>query len=255
MSATLPTTLRASRSSSAIAHLIEGVGGRTDRGDPPVADQGQQIVQERLLIGPVLHGPDPPVDAEHGPVAQQHLVERDLRYGARGEADDQVATTIAQGAQRRLGRGAADGINHHIDAGPARPGASGVLDRFGGGVDHRLGPGRPGRPPLVVARRGADDPATKGPRHRDRRQADATPGAEHENGFTRLHPGPLAQGEQAGAEALREGGRLSRVELLGDRRQRVRGDHHVAGVAAQAGRGHDPAARRRSGRHRRPPPR
>ena len=87
----------------------------------PVADQGQEIVQEGLLIGTVLHGPDPPVDAEHGPVAQQHLVERDLRYGARGEADDQVATTVAQGAQRRLGGGAADGINHHVDAGPARP--------------------------------------------------------------------------------------------------------------------------------------
>ena len=58
MRANLPTTL-GQQIVERHRHLIEGVGGRTDRGDLPVADQGQQIVQERLLIGTVLHGPDP----------------------------------------------------------------------------------------------------------------------------------------------------------------------------------------------------
>ena len=111
-----------------------------------------------------------------------------------GEADDEIAPTVAQRPQRRLGECATHGVDHDVDAGPAGPGPGRVLDRLGGRVEHRLGPGRPGRGALLLARRHAEHPAPERPGHADGGQPDAAAGPEHEHRLARLRRRPARAG-------------------------------------------------------------
>ena len=69
-----------------------------------------------LYCSLVVPHPGAPEHAEHGAALQQHQVERQLRDVAGGEADHQMAALPGERAHRRLAVGAADRIEHHVDA-------------------------------------------------------------------------------------------------------------------------------------------
>src|SRR5437016_5239407 len=72
---------------------------------------------KRLLVLPgfVPH-PGAPIDADDGAALEQDQVERNLRNLAGGKADHEMAASPSERAQGRLAVGAADGIEHHVDA-------------------------------------------------------------------------------------------------------------------------------------------
>ena len=242
MSAIFPTTRRPSRSSSAARHVVERVLVRPDRVDVPAGDHRQQVAEQRPLIVGVLHGPDAPVDADHGAVAQEHLVERDGGDIAGGEADDAVTAPIAEGAQRGLRQRAADRVDHHVDTGPARPRTRRVLHGLAGRVDHRLGARPQRRRPLRLGRRHAEHPAAERARHADGGEADTAAGAQHEHALARLAPGSRAQGVEARAVALGERRRPRHVEHVGDHRDRRGRGRHLGGETTEARRDQDALA-------------
>ena len=102
-------------------------------------------------------------------------------------------------------------------------------------------PAASGAAALLLARRHAHDPAPERPGHADGGQPDAAAGPQHQHA-TRpaARPGPVAQGEQAGAVALGERGGPRRVEDVGQRARPSRRHGDLAGEAAQAGRGQHP---------------
>ena len=186
------------------------------------------------------HGPDAPIDTDDRPVAQQYLVERDGRDVTRRKADDEVAAAITERAQRRLGQRAADGIHHEVDTGAFGPGPRRVLDRFVRRVEHRLCAGIEGRLPLVRARCDPQHPAAQRARHSDGGQPDASAGSEDEHALAGRRLGPVAQGEQARAVTLGEGGGPGRIQALGQGDGRGRRHDDAAGEATQAHRGQHP---------------
>ncbi len=141
-SAIFPTVRRPSRSSSARATSSSGYSVGWTGSIVPLATMAEKIAQQAVLVLGVLHGPDAPVDADDRPVAQQDLVQRDGGDRPGGEADDQVAASVAQRTQRRFGERAADGVDHDVDARAAGPRPGGVLHRLGRGVERRLRPRR-----------------------------------------------------------------------------------------------------------------
>src|SRR5579875_832948 len=187
--------------------VLEGALRRRRRMQPPVGHHGEQLVQHQPVVLGMTHGPGAPVDAHHRAVVEEYVVEGHGRDGPTGEPDDEVPAEGAQGPQGCLAVAAADGVDHHVDA-AARELACAALEVVVFVGDGGLGTHGDGCRPLVLAGGGGDDPGTERHRHVDGCQAHATAGPEHEDPFARPEAGAPGEGEQRGAVALDDGGRL-----------------------------------------------
>src|SRR4051794_19644637 len=186
----------------------------------------RELIDGGLVLVLVAADPGSPEHAEDGAALQQDQVERQLRDLAGGKADHEMPSLPGERAHRRLAVGAAHRIEHDVDAVLAADTLEPGAQVLGVVVQHLVGAVGAGERELVVTGGAGDHPRAHDPAQFDRGEPDAARSAEHSQGLTRLHPGPMLEGVVGGAVGDGQRRRALEVEIgreLDDLARRDRG--------------------------------
>src|SRR3954468_4379752 len=185
-----------------------------------------------------------PEHALHVASLQQQEVQRDFWDPAACEADHKVAAFPGDGAQRRLGEVAADGIVDYVHAAALGEALQPVPEGLGRVVERKVGPVPPGKLQLVGRGRAGDDTRAHEPAEFDGRQADAPGRAEHGQGLAGLQPRAVLERMERGAVGDGEPRRLLVADARGDAHQALGARDHSLPARAPAQMGDDALALR-----------
>ena len=180
----------------------------------------EQLLEVGQVVLGLALGEGAPEHADHRGALEQGQVHRQLGDAAAGEADHQQAAVPGDGADGLVEQVAADRVVDHVRALAAGQLLDLLLEAGLAVVDQQVG-ARGLATSSFSALLAAAIPGAHGLADLHRRQADATGGAQYQQGLARLQVGALLEGVHGGAVGHAEGGGGIEVDALGDR-------HHVS---------------------------